>query len=56
MALFRTISSPEPLPPIEADGIVLRTPQMTDFAAWSALREASRDFLTPWEPTWPGMI
>jgi len=53
MALFRTISSPEPLPPIEADGIMLRTPQMTDFAAWSALREASRDFLTPWEPTWP---
>src|SRR5712692_9383557 len=53
MALFRTISSPEPLPPIEADGIMLRTPQMTDFAAWSALREASRNFLTPWEPTWP---
>jgi len=26
---------------------------MTDFPAWSALREASRDFLTPWEPTWP---
>jgi [ribosomal protein S5]-alanine N-acetyltransferase len=53
MALFRTISSPEPLPPIEADGIMLRTPQMTDFVAWSALREASRDFLTPWEPSWP---
>jgi len=53
MALFRTISSPEPLPPIEGDGVVLRTPQMTDFAPWSALREMSRDFLTPWEPTWP---
>ena len=22
-------------------------------AEWAALREASRDFLTPWEPTWP---
>jgi len=54
MALFRTTSSPEPLPPISGDGVILRTPQMTDFAAWSALREASRDFLTPWEPTWPG--
>jgi ribosomal-protein-alanine N-acetyltransferase len=53
MALFRTISSPEPLPPITGDGVTLRTPQMTDFPAWSALREASRDFLTPWEPTWP---
>jgi ribosomal-protein-alanine N-acetyltransferase len=53
MALFRTISSPEPLPPITGDGVTLRTPQMTDFPAWSALREVSRDFLTPWEPTWP---
>src|SRR5450631_1797449 len=26
---------------------------MTDFGDWAALREASRDFLTPWEPTWP---
>jgi ribosomal-protein-alanine N-acetyltransferase len=23
-----------------------------DFSAWSLLREASRSFLTPWEPTW----
>jgi ribosomal-protein-alanine N-acetyltransferase len=53
MALFRTISSPEPLPPIDGDNVVLRTPQMSDFPAWSALREASREFLTPWEPTWP---
>jgi ribosomal-protein-alanine N-acetyltransferase len=28
-------------------------PQMTDYPEWVALREASRDFLTPWEPTWP---
>jgi ribosomal-protein-alanine N-acetyltransferase len=53
MALFRTISSPEPLPPIVGDGVVLRLPQMSDFAAWVALRETSRKFLTPWEPTWP---
>src|SRR5262249_7867566 len=53
MALFRTISSPEPLPPIVGEGIMLRTPQAVDFEAWAALREASRDFLTPWEPTWP---
>jgi [ribosomal protein S5]-alanine N-acetyltransferase len=53
MALFRTISSPEPLPPIVGDGVVLRMPQAADFDAWATLREASRDFLTPWEPTWP---
>ena len=26
---------------------------MTDFAPWSELRLRSRDFLQPWEPTWP---
>lgn len=53
MALFRSINAPEPLPPIIGEGVFLRTPQMADFPAWAALREASRAFLTPWEPTWP---
>jgi len=53
MALFRSIGAPEPLPPIIGEGVLLRTPQMADFPAWAALREASRAFLTPWEPTWP---
>src|ERR1700755_1041201 len=53
MALFRTLSAPGPLPPIAGDGVVLRFPQMTDFPAWAELRERSRKFLTPWEPTWP---
>jgi ribosomal-protein-alanine N-acetyltransferase len=53
MAFFRTINFAEPLPIIEGDEVVLRTPQMTDFEEWAALREASRAFLTPWEPTWP---
>ena len=53
MALFRTLSAPEPLPPVVGDGVVLRIPQMADFAAWAELRENSRKFLTPWEPTWP---
>jgi ribosomal-protein-alanine N-acetyltransferase len=53
MAFFRTSNFTEPLPSIEGDGVVLRTPQMTDFEEWAALREASRDFLNPWEPTWP---
>jgi ribosomal-protein-alanine N-acetyltransferase len=53
MAFFRTINFTEPLPSLEGDGVVLRMPQMTDFEEWAALRENSRDFLTPWEPTWP---
>src|ERR1700745_1222767 len=53
MAFFRTINFSEPLPSIDGDGIMLRTPQMTDFEEWAELRETSRDFLTPWEPTWP---
>jgi len=53
MAFFRTINFSEPLQSIEGEGVVLRTPQMTDFEEWAALREMSRDFLVPWEPTWP---
>jgi [ribosomal protein S5]-alanine N-acetyltransferase len=53
MAFFRTINFAEPLPSIAADGVTLRTPQMTDYTEWAALREGSREFLIPWEPTWP---
>jgi ribosomal-protein-alanine N-acetyltransferase len=52
MAFFRTVSFSEPLPVIEGDGVFLRAPQMADFAEWATLRETSRAFLTPWEPTW----
>jgi [ribosomal protein S5]-alanine N-acetyltransferase len=41
------------MPAIAGDGVALRVPQMSDCAEWLALREASRDFLTPWEPIWP---
>jgi ribosomal-protein-alanine N-acetyltransferase len=53
MAFFRTVSLSEPTPAIAGEGVVLRVPQISDFAEWAALRAASRDFLTPWEPTWP---
>ncbi len=53
MAFFRSVSFSEPLPAIEGFGVALRAPQPGDFTEWSALREASRAFLTPWEPTWP---
>ena len=53
MAFFRTINFTEPLPSVAGEGILLRMPQATDYTDWTELREASRDFLTPWEPTWP---
>jgi [ribosomal protein S5]-alanine N-acetyltransferase len=53
MAFFRTASPSDLLPEIAGEGVVLRSPQMSDCAEWTALREASRDFLTPWEPSWP---
>ncbi|MGA8615124.1 MAG: GNAT family protein [Xanthobacteraceae bacterium] len=53
MAFFRTINFSEPLASIGGEGVTLRTPQMTDYNEWAALREASRAFLMPWEPTWP---
>ena len=53
MAFFRTINFADPLPSVAGEGVLLRMPQATDYADWTALREASRDFLMPWEPTWP---
>ena len=53
MALFRTINLADQPPLIEGAGVFLRAPQAGDYAEWAALREASRVFLTPWEPTWP---
>jgi ribosomal-protein-alanine N-acetyltransferase len=53
MAFFRTVSSNEILPAIAGAGVMLRLPQSGDFAEWAALRESSRAFLVPWEPTWP---
>lgn len=53
MAFFRTVSFAEPSPAIEGESVMLRVPQMGDHDEWAAVRESSRDFLTPWEPTWP---
>jgi ribosomal-protein-alanine N-acetyltransferase len=33
--------------------VYLRPPEMGDWETWARLRAESRDFLVPWEPTWP---
>ena len=53
MAFFRTLNFSDPTPSMTGEGVLLRMPQVTDYSEWAALREQSRDFLTPWEPTWP---
>jgi ribosomal-protein-alanine N-acetyltransferase len=39
-------------PVLQGNGIMLRYPQMSDYAQWSALRGESRAFLSAWEPVW----
>jgi ribosomal-protein-alanine N-acetyltransferase len=53
MTFFRAVSFTEPALTVAGDKVTLRLPQMSDFEEWASLREASRAFLVPWEPTWP---
>lgn len=39
-------------PRIDAARLYLRAPRLEDFRAWERIRTESRDYLTPWEPTW----
>lgn len=37
---------------IDGEGVYLRAPEPRDYQDWADVRESSRAFLTPWEPTW----
>ncbi|MEM9549946.1 MAG: GNAT family protein [Pseudomonadota bacterium] len=37
---------------IDTERLTLRPPTHSDFRPWTALRQASADFLIPWEPSW----
>ncbi len=52
MALFGLARSVDPQPLVRGDGLYLRPAVAADYSAWARLREQSRAFLTPWEPTW----
>lgn len=54
MALFRLGPTNESVNFVRGEGVYLRPPEMRDYEAWAGLRERSRGFLAPWEPTWPG--
>jgi ribosomal-protein-alanine N-acetyltransferase len=53
MSFLRSVTLSETGPVIKGSGVVLHIPQMSDFEEWAILRERSRSFLVPWEPTWP---
>ena len=38
---------------LAGEGVLLRPHRSSDFSEWERLRAGSRDFLQPWEPTWP---
>ncbi len=52
MPLSTTLARLKPSVFVEGKGVRLRLPMTADYAQWSKLRGDSRDFLTPWEPTW----
>ncbi|MGD9868643.1 MAG: GNAT family N-acetyltransferase [Hyphomicrobiales bacterium] len=52
MALLRQNSFIDTGPVIFGDEVMLRAPLMSDYGQWAELRSRSREFLTPWEPTW----
>ncbi len=52
MALLDWITADHDLR-LDGEGVRLRPPRAGDFAEWARLRSDSRDFLQPWEPTWP---
>jgi [ribosomal protein S5]-alanine N-acetyltransferase len=38
---------------LAGERVFLRSPERGDYEAWASLRARSRNFLTPWEPSWP---
>lgn len=52
MTFLRSVSAPDAGPAVHGESVHLRFPHGQDYAAWAELRAQSRDFLTPWEPTW----
>ena len=48
--LFTTRADPLRL---AGERVFIRPPERGDYDAWANLRARSRNFLTPWEPTWP---
>ena len=53
MAFLRNAQDSAREATVETASLYLRPPQMRDWRDWAELRALSREFLAPWEPTWP---
>jgi [ribosomal protein S5]-alanine N-acetyltransferase len=38
---------------LAGERVFLRSPERADYEGWASLRSRSRNFLAPWEPSWP---
>lgn len=38
---------------VVGERVYMRPPELRDWESWARLRAESREFLVPWEPTWP---
>jgi ribosomal-protein-alanine N-acetyltransferase len=52
MAFLRSVPLVDAGPVVRGDKVLMRPPQMSDYADWASLRGASDAFLRPWEPEW----
>ena len=52
MVFLRSPFTQEHVPLLRHGRVVLRQPLLGDFEEWVKLRQASQEFLRPWEPPW----
>ncbi|MEL7027814.1 MAG: GNAT family protein [Pseudomonadota bacterium] len=53
MAFLRTSAQPSASElVVDGEGVYARYPTPSDYDDWARVRDESRSFLTPWEPTW----
>lgn len=52
MAFLRA-ATPMETASVQGRSVLLRPPQLSDYAEWAELRALSRHHLAPWEPAWP---
>ena len=52
MAFLRSVTAADAYPVLQGRGLSLRLPAASDYVQWAELRACSREFLTPWEPSW----
>ena len=51
-SFLRNLAPATTVPELSGETVYMRMPRYSDYPMWADLREASRGFLEPWEPTW----